>query len=126
MTKFFNKFKRPCFWTIFGPFSFISLENLVLSCTTSYGFLAPCQNIEKNGLTDRRMEGQTEGQKDRRKDGQKDRQIFFHRTLLITARGPKVQKACTFWDYSSVKIGFNMINTCHTLSIVYTMLVKIH
>ena len=126
MTKFFNKFKRPCFWTIFGPFSFISLENLVLSCTTSYGFLAPCQNIEKNGLTDRRMEGQTEGQKDRRTDERMerrtDRSFFIGPFWLL----PGVQKACTFWDYSSVKIGFNMINTCHTLSIVYTMLVKIH
>ena len=28
-------------------------------------------------------------------------------------------------NYSSVRIGFNMVNKCHTLSIVYTMLGKI-
>ena len=28
-------------------------------------------------------------------------------------------------DYSSVRIGFNMINKCHTLLIVYTMFIKI-
>ena len=27
------------------------------------------------------------------------------------------------WDYSSIRIIFNMLNKCHTLSIVYTMLV---
>ena len=25
MTKSFNKFKKPCFWFIFGPFSLISI-----------------------------------------------------------------------------------------------------
>ena len=30
------------------------------------------------------------------------------------------------WDYSSVRIGFNIINKCHTQPISYTMLVKIH
>ena len=47
-------------------------ENLALSCTTSYGFLAPGQNLEKNLMiqfqendwtdrsTERRMEGCTD------------------------------------------------------------------
>ena len=51
------------------------LENLTLSCTTSYGFLAPCQNLEKvNDTIQRkhRTDGRTEGWKDRRMDGQKD------------------------------------------------------
>ena len=46
----------------------IFLGNLALSCTTSYGFLAPCQNLEKlmmqfqeNAQKDVRMEGETEG-----------------------------------------------------------------
>ena len=52
MTKYFNKFKNP----VFGPFlvHFPNFEgkknfseNLALSHTTSYGFLAPCQNLEK-------------------------------------------------------------------------------
>ena len=29
-------------------------------------------------------------------------------------------------DYSSARIGFNIINKCHTLPIVYSMLVKIY
>ena len=49
MTKFSNKFKKPCFWPIFPIFGAkkIFLENPALSRTTSYGFLAPCQNLEK-------------------------------------------------------------------------------
>ena len=53
MTKFSNKFKKPCLWPILGPFSqFLEqkknfLENPALSRTTSYGSLAPCQNLEK-------------------------------------------------------------------------------
>ena len=48
-----------------------------LSCTTSYGFLAPCQNLEQVNDTVQRkcpnrwMEGWTEGWKDRRKDGRR-------------------------------------------------------
>ena len=57
MTKSFNKFKKPCFWPIFGPFSqilrqnFFSPENRALSRTTSDGFLALCQNSEKTSDT---------------------------------------------------------------------------
>ena len=55
MTKFFNKFKKSCFWPIFGPFShlgqnFFSPES-PLSRTISHGFLAPCQNSEKTNDT---------------------------------------------------------------------------
>ena len=75
MTQFSNKFKKLCFWSIFGPFSPFLGQKLFswkiwLSSTTSYGFLAPCQNLEKlNGTIqrkcpDRWMEGQTEGQAD--------------------------------------------------------------
>ena len=89
MTQFSNKFKKLCFWSIFGAKK-IFLENQTLSCTTSYGFLATCQNLEKVNDTiqrkhpDRWMEGQTE----RRTDGRKDGQILFSRTLPTTAGGP--------------------------------------
>ena len=73
MTKFSNKFKKPCF----GPFSpnfgakKFFLENLTLSRTTSYGLLAPCQNLEKaNGTIQRKR-------LDRRKDRRTDRPYFI-------------------------------------------------
>ena len=49
MTQFSNKFKKRCFWPIFPIFGAekIFLENPALSHKTSYGFLAPCQNLEK-------------------------------------------------------------------------------
>ena len=71
MTKSFNKFKEPYFWPIFqnflGIFFFFFSQNLPLSCTTSYGFLAAYQNLEKTKDTiprkrlDRRMDRSTEG-----------------------------------------------------------------
>ena len=79
MTKFFSIFKNPIlthFWPTFpvlGAKKFF-LGNPALSRTTSYGFLASCQNLEKtndtiprkhldrqDGRMDGRMEGQTEG-----------------------------------------------------------------
>ena len=50
MTKLLKKFEKLCFWLIFGPFSQF-LENPALSCTTSYWFLVPCQNLEKTNDT---------------------------------------------------------------------------
>ena len=76
MTKFINKFKKPCFWHIFGPFSQfwgqkkIFPENPALSCTTSYRFLAPCQNLKKQLI-----QFQENAQPDRRKDGRTDRRM---------------------------------------------------
>ena len=76
MTKCFNKFKKPYFWPIFGPFSDFRAktffpENPALSCTTSYGFLASCQNSEKTNDTTisrkrlgRRTDGRTKGRTD--------------------------------------------------------------
>ena len=61
MTKFFNKFKNSCFGPVLSP---------GLSRTTSYGFLAPCQNLEKTNdalsrkCPNRSMKGWTEGQTD--------------------------------------------------------------
>ena len=88
MTKFSNKFKKPC-WVHF-PNSWgkkIFLENPALLHTTSYGFLAPCQNLEKvNDTIQRKCQDR---QKDGRTDRWKDGQTLFYRTLPDTARGPK-------------------------------------
>ena len=80
MTKFSNKFKKPCFWPIFPIFGAkkIFLENPALSRTTSYGFLAPCQNLEKVNDTIQR----------KRPDRGKDGQTLFYRTLPATAGSP--------------------------------------
>ena len=95
MTKFSNKLKKPCFWPIFPILGAKKIfpENPALSCKTSHGILAPCQNLEKinntsprkrlNRWEDRRTEGQKEGWK----DGQT--QTLFYRTLPATAGGPK-------------------------------------
>ena len=76
MTQFFNKLKKTLFlarfWHIFPIFGAkkIFLENPTLSCTTSYGFLTPCQNLQKvndaiqRKCLDRRKDGRTGGQKD--------------------------------------------------------------
>ena len=67
MTKFFNKFKIP----VLGPFLLhfpnfadkIYFQKIRLSCSTSYRFLAPCQNLEK-----------TYDSQNQRPDRKKDRQ----------------------------------------------------
>ena len=85
MTQFSNKFKKPCFWPIFTIFGAkkIFLENPTLSRTTSYGFLAPSQNLEKVNDTIQRK------RLDRRTEGWKHRQILFYRTLAATTGGLK-------------------------------------
>ena len=77
MTQFSNKFKKPCFWPIFPIFGAkkIFLENPALSRTTSYGFLAPCQNLEKvNDTIQRKC---PDRQKDGKMDGRMDRPYFI-------------------------------------------------
>ena len=83
---------------VFGPFlahfpnvggKMFFPGNPALSPTTSYGFLAPCQGLEKtNDTISRKCQ-------DRQKDGQKDRQTegqtLFYRILLANARCPKMQ-----------------------------------
>ena len=80
------------FGSIFPVFGVkkIFLENPALSCTTSNGFPAPCQNLEEVNDTIQRkhLDRQKDGQKDGRKDWQKDRQILFYRKLLATTGGP--------------------------------------
>ena len=75
MTKFSNIFKKPCFWPIFPILGAkkIFLENPAQSCTTSYGFIAPCQNLEEVNHAIQRKP--LDRQKDRLKDGQKEGQM---------------------------------------------------
>ena len=84
MTKFFNIFKKPCFWPIFPIFwAKCFFWKIWLSHTTSYGFLASCQNLEKTNDTIPRK------CPDRWKDGRKDQQTLFYRTLQVNNRGSK-------------------------------------
>ena len=86
MTKFSNKFKKPCFWHIVDPVSqfwgqkTFFPENLALSRTTSCGFLAPSQNLEATNKTIPRKRPDRE--KDERKDGWKGRHTLLYGTLL--------------------------------------------
>ena len=59
MTKFFFKFKKLYFWPISPIFEEkkVFQENVALSGTISYGFLALNQNSEKSN--DRKKNGQT-------------------------------------------------------------------
>ena len=72
--------KKHCFWPIFPIFGAkkIFIENPALSYTSSYGFLASCQNLEKTNDTISR----------KRPDRQKGGQALFYRTLPATAAGP--------------------------------------
>ena len=96
MTKSFNKFKKPCFQSIFPPFSqfwgqkeFFS-EDPALSCTTSYGFLSLLQNSEKtnDAIPRKRLDRKTNG----RAEGWKDVQTLFYSTLSAIPEGPKMMK----------------------------------
>ena len=82
MTKFFNKFKKPCFQPIFGTFSkfqvqkIFFLQNKPLSDTTSYGLLTTYQFLEKTN--DTFLENSCT-------DGRIESQIIFYKTLLAIA-----------------------------------------
>ena len=72
MTKFLNKFnKNPIFGSFWSIFTILGAKKRfteipALSCTTSHGFLGPCQNLEKTKDTiprkfpNRRTEGQAQ------------------------------------------------------------------
>ena len=91
MTKFLNKFKKPCFWSIFVPFSqfwgqkVFFPENPAPSRTTSYRFLAPCQNLKKTNNTISRK------RQVRRKDGRTDGRTDRHYFIGIFRLSPGVQ-----------------------------------
>ena len=89
MTKSFNKFKKLCFQSIFPNFGAKNLfpENPTLSSTTSYGFLAPCQNSEKTNDTITRKSPNRK-KLERWMKERMEEQTLFYRTLLATAGGP--------------------------------------
>ena len=63
MTKFFIKFKKPCFWHIFGPFSQILRQKKKFSRkfgSAIHNFTFQMIQFQENGLADGRMEGWTE------------------------------------------------------------------
>ena len=78
MTKFSNKFKKPCFWHIFGAKRFFK-KNPALSGTLRHGPLTPCRVSEKTNepiprkLPDRRKDRRTDG----RTEGRTDRPYFI-------------------------------------------------
>ena len=92
MTKFSNKFKKPCFWPIFPIFGAkrFFLKNRALSRPTRHVPLTQCWVSEKTNepipwkLTNRWKDGRVDGTT----DGRIDRQTLFYRTLPATARGP--------------------------------------
>ena len=81
MTKYFNIFKKSCFWPIFPIFGAkkFFLGHLTLSGTTSYGFLALHQNLEKTNdkIPRKQPDRQKVRWKDRRRDGRMDRPYFI-------------------------------------------------
>ena len=96
MTKFSTKFKKPVFghfWVHFPNFwgKKIFLENAALSCTTSYGFLAPCENLEKVNNVNQRKH------LDRQKDGRMDRPYLIGPFQLLLG----VQHYCKGKTYST-------------------------
>ena len=89
MTKFSEIWEKRHFLAYFGPFlpifraMRIFFKNPALSCTTSHGFLSPCQKLEKtNDQIPRKLP-------DRCRNLQNmDGQTLFHRTLPAMAGGP--------------------------------------
>ena len=52
MTKFFNKFKKPFLAHFCYTFPILGVKKISQKiCNTSYGFLAPCQNLAKTNDT---------------------------------------------------------------------------
>ena len=77
MTKFFNKFKKPCFGPIFGPFPNFVVKKIFYGksgCHTQlHALMITIPRKRLGRRTDRRKNGQT----------------LFYRTLLAAGRDPK-------------------------------------
>ena len=92
MTKFFKKFKKIYFWSIFLIFQAKikkKKRNLTLLCTTSYGF--PMLKLKKTNdpITDER----------------KDRQTLFPSTIPATTTGPTI--FFLFFNWNSLHARLN-------------------
>ena len=80
MTKFSNKFKKPCFLPILDPFSeFLGQKKLswkiqLCHAQLKYRFLAPCQNLEKinDAIQGKRPDRRKDGRKEGRTEGRTD------------------------------------------------------
>ena len=120
MTKFFNTFKKPCFWPIFPIFGAknILLENPALSRTTSCRILASRQNLEKT--TDTIPRKRPDRQNDRRTDERTDRPYFIGPFWLMLGvqkhLGCLIGLGLTLWyigfgleRYSDYLTGFGLI-----------------
>ena len=105
MTKYFNKFKKPCFWLIFGQFSQILQQKFFFQkiqlCHTQLhlGFQYHAKIQKKINIQfqeDAWSEGQTEGWK----NGRTNRLYFIGPFQLL----PEVQISC---------VKFKELNTSH-------------
>ena len=111
--KIFQYIKKTLFFAhfwpifpIFGAKNFF-LENPALSCTTSYGFLASCQNVEKTN--DKFLPRQTKGNAwtDQRTDGRRDRPYFIGPFQLT----PGVRKTIAYHkEISSVHLAISKLS----------------
>ena len=93
------------------------MKNPVLSRTTSYGFLAPCQNLEKTNDTIPRKHP------DGQKDGQKDGQTLFYRTLSATAGGSISQLRGIAVDNKN-KIQYNLADFINLVTLLAYYLIN--
>ena len=92
MTKFSNKFKKPCFWPHFPKFdgkkifpgmSSSVIHNFTWDSSTMPKFTKKfVTQFQENAWTDKRTDRRTVGRKD------KYGQTLFYRTLPATAGGP--------------------------------------
>ena len=94
MTKFFNKFKKPCFFAHFSNFG--GKKFFPGKCSSvMHNFIQVSNTIPRfRKRLDKETPGETEGRKERRKDRLKDGQTLFHRTLPATAGGPIISELC--------------------------------
>ena len=87
MTQFSNKFKKPCFWPIFGPLSpFLGQKDF-------FKKIRPCHAQQDMGPYHRaefQKKIMSQSQENFETDGKMDGQTLFYRTLLATVGGPKM------------------------------------
>ena len=93
MTKFFNIFKKPCFWPIFDPFSQCFgqkkfFQKIRLCHAKLHMGFQHHAKIQKKLIIQFQENGCTDGSTDGRTDGRKERQTLFHKTLPANAGGP--------------------------------------
>ena len=95
MIKFSNKFKKPCFLPILGPFSqFWGQKKFswkIRFCHAQlYMGFQHYAKIQKKLMIQFKENTRTDGKKEGRTKGRRDRP-YFYRTLPATAGGPKKQ-----------------------------------